>query len=199
MSTSGPNYPGTGADETSVGTVVWSSTGNITTDNGTFARGRNTGGSSLTTHYLKATNFGFSIPSGATIDGITVEIKRSGVNLTGAYPADFPSDNSIKIVKGGTISGTDKSSGATWANSTLTYDTFGSSSDLWGTSWTDTDINSGTFGVVCSCIIKSPAVTVSDAQVDTFRITINYTSGGSSFIARSAIIAKQAVNRSSTY
>ena len=28
-------------------------------------------------HYLKATNFGFSIPSGATIDGIVVEIERS--------------------------------------------------------------------------------------------------------------------------
>ena len=30
----------------------------------------------ITTHYLKATNFGFSIPEGAIIDGIIVEIER---------------------------------------------------------------------------------------------------------------------------
>lgn len=34
-----------------------------------------TSSSPTTSNYLKATNFGFSIPSGATIDGVTVEIK----------------------------------------------------------------------------------------------------------------------------
>jgi hypothetical protein len=39
-----------------------------------------------TTHYLKATNFGFSIPAGATIDGILVEIyKMSYTDWTFVY------------------------------------------------------------------------------------------------------------------
>jgi hypothetical protein len=38
----------------------------------------------LTSHYLKATNFSFTIPTGATINGILVEIekKRSGTDAT---------------------------------------------------------------------------------------------------------------------
>lgn len=36
-------------------------------------------GAASTSHYLKATNFGFSIPTGATIDGIVVNIEKSRV------------------------------------------------------------------------------------------------------------------------
>jgi len=36
----------------------------------------------IQTHYLKATNFGFSIPAGATIDGIFVEIERKMLGNT---------------------------------------------------------------------------------------------------------------------
>lgn len=39
-------------------------------------------------HYLKATNFGFAIPSGATINGINVEIKRRFNTTTGGGDVD---------------------------------------------------------------------------------------------------------------
>jgi hypothetical protein len=42
-----------------------------------FGVGFSVKGSSDVSHYLKATNFGFSIPEGATIDGIKVEIEQS--------------------------------------------------------------------------------------------------------------------------
>lgn len=40
-----------------------------------------------TTHYLKATNFGFSIPTGATINGILVEVERSWNDIGGNFTA----------------------------------------------------------------------------------------------------------------
>lgn len=59
-------------------------------------------------------------------------------------------DNSIKIVQGGTIGGTDQSAGALWSL-TLAYVSFGSSSNLWGLTWQPADINLSTFGVAMAC------------------------------------------------
>lgn len=36
-------------------------------------------------HYLKATNFGFTIPAGATINGILVEVERKNIGGTTVY------------------------------------------------------------------------------------------------------------------
>jgi len=56
---------------------------------------------------------------------------------------------SVKLIKGGVISGTDKSTGAT-IPITQTSVNYGSASDLWGLTFTDTDINASNFGVVFS-------------------------------------------------
>ncbi len=39
-----------------------------------------------TSHYLKATNFGFSIPSGATINGILVEVEKHKTGTVSTRP-----------------------------------------------------------------------------------------------------------------
>lgn len=56
--------------------------------------------------------------------------------------------NSVKLVKGGTISGNEKATGA--VTTTDAYYTFGGAADLWGVTLTDTDVNASTFGVVVS-------------------------------------------------
>jgi len=58
-------------------------------------------------------------------------------------------EHSIKIVKGGTILGNEKSTGATLPVPEA-YRTYGGATDLWGTTWTPADINSVNFGVVFS-------------------------------------------------
>lgn len=58
-------------------------------------------------------------------------------------------DNSAKIVKGGTIGGTEKA-GAGLYNTSPTYNTYGGASDLWGQSWSAADINASTFGFALS-------------------------------------------------
>lgn len=165
--TSGPNIAGTGADDSAIGTLTWTNPGNITSHNATYAT--NTSSAGNATHYLKGTNFGFSIPAGATIDGITVEIFafKSGSG-GGSY-----SDSTIKIVKAdGTIGSTNKATSTQLGATPGAYITYGGSSDLWGETWTASDINDADFGVVGSW---TSATNTSAISVDDYRITIAYT------------------------
>lgn len=162
MATSGPNNAGTGADDATVGTVAWSNTSNITADDISNATASLNASQS---HYLKATNFGFSIPAGSIIDGIETRFKRSG----GA----FITDTDVKIVKGGAISSTDLSAGAAWSVGEE-FVTFGGATSKWGETWTATDINDSTFGVVLSATGSALAT----ASVNVVDIKIYYTLGG---------------------
>lgn len=169
MASQGPNSAGTGANDASVGSRAWNNPSNIVSSNNTRAFAAN-----ANTQYLKATNFGFSIPGGATIDGIVVEIER--------YCTDSASNNAkdleVKIVKGGSIQSTNRADLASnWPLSDA-YATYGSSTDLWGTTWTDSDINSSSFGVVIRADIVNFGKGTVLAEVDHVRITVYYTTGG---------------------
>lgn len=163
MASSGPLSPGTLADDSGVGTQTWNNTGNAGASDDSYADVSLLFGQ--TSHYLKATNFGFAIPSGATIDGIVVAIEKS------ATVGSSVVDSQVRIVKGGTIGATDKASGTNWPT-TDAYSTYGSSSDLWGETWTHTDINASTFGAALSAAWVANTPT---ANVDHIRITVHYT------------------------
>lgn len=172
MTTTGPNSAGTGAsDNGNGGTASWSNPGNITVSDNTRASSSVAAGA--TTEWLKATNLGFAITASDTIDGILVEIeKRSNT-------AAVMTDVDVKIVKGGTVQGNNKAEAPTWPT-TDAYSSYGGSADLWGVTWTATDVNSSTFGVVISCTTSTNAL----ATVDHVRITITHTAAGSSQAVR---------------
>lgn len=180
MATAGPNNPGTTASDSGVGTVAWTNPGNVASSNNSYATATLTSGS--VSHYLKVTNFGFSIPAGATINGITVEIERNVQNHALADPVQ---DNRVRLVKAGTIQTTDKASVSNWPASD-TYATYGGGADLWSGTWTDSDINDSGFGMAISAkgvsVLNDPPV----AQIDHIRITITYTeaAGGQPFAMR---------------
>jgi hypothetical protein len=133
--------PGTMADVDTVGTIAWADVNNAKSSDDAKATVIAFG----TTHYLKATNFGFSIPTGATINGILVEIERRKDSLDGTY------DTEIKIVKSnGSIGTTNKAYTTTMWNNFDEYVSYGSSIDLWGEAWTAEDINDTDFGVALS-------------------------------------------------
>lgn len=122
---SGPNNPSTAGTEAGGGTVDWTSPTNIySSDNN---RATASLGKGIISYYLKGTNFNFSIPSNARIDGIKVEIERSIAEATSNVK-----DNSVKIIKGGTISGNEYAdTGTLWpVNSSDAYATYGGTSDL---------------------------------------------------------------------
>lgn len=137
------------------------------TSNGTFTV---VAASSTLTHYLKATNFGFAIPVGATINGIEVQIEKKSTLGT-------ITDSSVKIVKAdGSIGSTNKALGTTWPTSDTTF-SYGGSQDLWGETWAYTDINDSDFGVVLSVSLPMGET----ASVDYVKIIVNYTTAPASY------------------
>jgi len=160
--TSGPNFASTAVDDSSNGgQTTWSNPGNVSADDSSSASTSLLGGQ--TSDYLKTSGYGFSIPSGVNISGISVDVKRYKNSI------GFIQDSAVRIIKGGVIGATDRSNGTAWST-TPTYQTYGSSSDLWGQSWTPADINSGSFGFAISVLDGSTET----ANIDAIRITVYY-------------------------
>ena len=159
--------PGTMANDSSYGNYAWTNVDNVKTSDNTYA----TSVVEWTdiTQYLKATNFGFNISSGSTINGVLVEVerKRSGVGVS--------QDAIIKLVKGGSISGDDKEDSDTAWPSSDAYASYGGIDDLWGNTLTPADVNASDFGVVALAQILGPEGDTTTAYVDHIQITVYYT------------------------
>ncbi len=100
-----------------------------------------------TSYYFVAKNFGFSIPTGATIIGIAGLVTES---ITG----NVISTSRIRIVKGGVIGATELLQGPGWESG---FDLLGGTTDLCGETWTAADINDPDFGVAISCTSENPS------------------------------------------
>lgn len=171
MTTTGPNTAGTAADDAAVGSAAWFSPNDGKTDNGTETANLDIF-SGQTTHYLKMTNFGFSIAD-TQIDGITVLVQRR--SLFGTVK-----DSVVKLVVGGSVVGTNKAdTGTNWPGS-ATDKTYGGAADLWGLTPSVAEINGTDFGVVVSAVWVSGAGKSSRAVggIDYISITITSSSGG---------------------
>lgn len=164
--TAGPNNPSSSTNNSSVGTVNLSNTGNVYISDNSRASG-----TALVlgnkTHYLVSSGYGFSIPSYAIICGISVDIEKRATGLL-----QDVEDYSVKIVKGGVVDGDNKAQSGTWDFSD-TYANYGGPSDLWGVTWTANDINSNDFGVAISADLWGISVLPS-AQIDHVKITVHY-------------------------
>ena len=121
----------------------------------------------IETDYLCATNFGASIPSDATINGVEVKIYKRDTGLG-------TTDMNIKLLKGSVPVGT-SSIPVAWSN-TITAATYGGPSDLWGTTLTPSDVNSVTFGVGLT-VYKTSMYTY--PEVDYITLKIYYTPASS--------------------
>jgi hypothetical protein len=151
----------------------WNDANDVLTSNDDYAYA----GATLTllnpskySNYITLTNFSMSIPVAVTICGIVVQIDRkaSGLSL-GAVVKDYR----VRLVKDGSVTGNNNASGSGWTGSETTA-TYGSSSDLWGTTWTPADINSVNFGVALSAEISGLLGVFLSADVDNVRITVYY-------------------------
>jgi len=187
QSSSGPDYAGTGADDSSTGSVSWTNPSNATGNNTSSSADAsyNTGSSNANTHYLKLTNFGFAISSGATITGISVTILRESnaeSGVTGSPPKAYAlkiTDNLIKLYKAGTLTGSGKATSGNWPT-TPGYITYGGTTDLWGGTWLYSDINNSGFGVGISAnLLNSGVASGAAGYVYQAAITVYYTVGGS--------------------
>lgn len=166
----GPNNPATVVDDASIGSNPWSNTAAASVSDNVYAFAAV--GAASASHYLKATDFGFSIPPAAVILGIEVDVEKLEVG-------GVIHDNAVLIVQGGTITGTDHSNPNEWPMSDAVV-SYGSPSDLWGLSWTPSDINSSGFGVAIS---GKDSVSGALARVDSISITVSYGLCGDNILA----------------
>jgi hypothetical protein len=181
----GANTGGTGADDATLGTRAWTSPTNAQVSDNVYATNVGAAGDlNVISHYLKVTNFGFAIPSGAQIVGVKVEIEEKSVLVeTGTVcPGSSQlSDSTLKLVISGAISGNNRGATASIWPTVEAFVSYGGTNDMWGVDSADTDWNASTSGIVLStahtgCTDAEPSQSRQTASVDSVRITISYIS-----------------------
>ncbi|MDD2765910.1 MAG: hypothetical protein PHE83_18255 [Opitutaceae bacterium] len=124
---------------------------------------------------LEATGFGFAIPTGATIDGIKIEVEAKST-ATG-FGNDFTvwAINPASGLKGGAI--------IREATASDAYYTFGGPTEKFGGTWTAANINSADFG----CSVRFYDSGTGTHSVDHIRITVYYTEASGTPFRRSLL------------
>lgn len=156
----GPRSPGS-ITELNIGSVSWSNLNNALTENGVFASvvlpGAQTNG-------LIASNFGFTIDGGKTIQGIRAGIKKR--ETSGANCLEFL----VGLTKdaGANLVGDNKNDFVNFWPAVAAYVNYGGPSDLWNTTWTPAEINDPGFGIAIVPFGTDTFI----AEIDHVRITV---------------------------
>jgi len=178
--------PTTITGNTGTGTEAWTNPSNVSADDGSFASTASNLSNLEVTKDLIVSNYGFTIPSNATITGIEVIVDRR------ATAANNIKDKSLRLIKGGTVQGNDKASTTDWPT-TFTAVTYGSSSDLWGSTWTPSEINASNFGASLSAVELSGTP---KPEVDVIKIKVYYTTP---IISKTTVAATTTSNSTGEY
>ena len=134
-------------------------------------------GANQDSEYLNASGYGFSVPTSATILGIEVSVSR--------YAASSVTDLTVELMKAGSRVGSNRAGTGQWPTSEAVA-TFGSSTDLWGTTWAPSDVNNSGFGVSLAALLQT---STSVADVDAIQITVYYELTTSGFtVSQDAVI-----------
>jgi hypothetical protein len=176
-SSAGPKYPATVAQTGTSDT--WANLANIETPNGLSATCfmRDT----TVSNVVNVSNFGFSIPGGATIVGVKAELGRYAT-----YPSTII-DLNIQLLKAGGAVGNNKASATAWL-SFLQNVAYGGSSDLWGVSLSPGDVNNSGFGLTLQ--VENIANEVITASIDYVRLTVYYTTSSGTVLGTGQISAQ---------
>ncbi len=177
----------TSTNNTGFGTIAWTNSQHATTSNN--VRATVTLSSTTASNHLTVTGLGLQIPSAARILGIEAMVEKTQTGGT----AGNVRDSSIRLMKNGTTSGVTNLA-QTAVNWQLTSDyviTYGSTTELWGTTWTPSDINNSGFGLAIA--VAGAAVGANRvANIDNVIINVYYTVGDRVFIASSVNITDNA-------
>ena len=148
--------------------INWANPNRVTISDDLYARAKMDAGE--TSKYLMVADFGFALAPGATILGIEVKVEVKQDNLADA------ADASIRLMKTGTATGADRAGTGIYEDKDTT-NTYGSSVDLWGTTWTAADINDPGFGVLVS-VTRNSGPTALYVYIDRILVTVYYNDGG---------------------
>jgi len=120
-----------------------------------------------TTEYLRAGDFGFAIPQGATIRGVIAEVEHRHDDQGSQFTAAI---NSVRLIgAGGGLIGFEKAD-ATILPQMDAYRSIGGAQDLWGAALTPATVNSPSFGLALSYVGTQGTI-----YVDHVRLRVFYT------------------------
>jgi MSHA biogenesis protein MshQ len=178
--TSVTSSPTSCSNTTGVGTIAWVNPLSATASDNVYATAANVI-RNTTTNYLNCTGFNFSaVPAGATITGITVYVERktSGGTLKDAY---------VYLIKAGTISTAFNGLTTTAYTTADAIEVHGGMTNLWATTWTDTDVKAANFGVAFAAKNTSTTSTTNrTVSVDHIQVRIDYTATSTHHVSISA-------------
>ncbi|AEW03233.1 hypothetical protein A4D02_04280 [Niastella koreensis] len=128
-----------------------------------------------TTDYLQVKGFGFNIPAAASICGIQATVVRSATNVDLIFHTSSVKDIDVRLMKNGVLTGTNEAAtGVEWPLLTDGNASYGSNSDLWGSSWSPADVNNSNFGFSISAKIHGTAALFPAARINYISITVSY-------------------------
>lgn len=159
--------PSNCSSQTGVGSIDWSFPGQATASDNSYATASLDG---QVTRYLWCSGYGFSIPAGAVVNGITINVQRH-VNRTDRGGAK---DASVRVVNNGVVVGNDLASGNYYTTSDV-VEAHGGANDLWGVGWTAGEINASNFGAAFAATNPDPAGKAVTVSVDHIQIVVDYT------------------------
>ena len=158
-------------NQAGIGTLSWgASAANAVSSNNSYASRANL--DNTTSNFLQCLNYGFSIPAGATILGIEVNIERKSNSIANGGSRDA----AMRLVKGGVIEplANDRSTATTYTT-VDTVETHGGPTNLWGTTWTPAQINAANFGAAFAATKPNAAGGAHTVTVDHMQIVVYFT------------------------
>lgn len=170
-------YAGGGSDDSSAGTQEWFFPEQATTNDGSTSFTDPPISGPEDTHYLRLTNFGFSIPTGSTIDGIVVEVYGRGRGWDGTFTNSnaLANDVTAQLLAGGSMTGSNRASGGSLPIGSFDSWQYGSTVDKWGTTWSVSTVNGAGFGFALQVNFQGTSGDTAWFEVDWVRITVTYT------------------------
>ncbi|MCP4997178.1 MAG: hypothetical protein GY933_00165 [Hyphomicrobiales bacterium] len=161
---------GTGASDGTVGTVEWDDPGNITADDASEAW-LDGPAKDAQSEYIKGSNFGLSVPTGATIDGIETRAQLHDAN--GVAPVAYITHAQVEHPSTGF--GDDQEAGTTALTGTAADYDYGGSSELHGETWTAANVNDSSFAVAYSINVGNGGVFAGEPLCDAIWVKVHYT------------------------
>lgn len=169
--------PTSATNNNSTGTDAWNNSGNVLTDNNSYATMSNEAlsiaGTIRDSHFLMVKGFGLNLPANANILGVEVEIRKF---CSDNSSSNYTQDLDIRLLKNNQVEGTNHASvGVNWPTSETAF-TYGTHTDLWGLTLTPADVNADDFGVAIAVTSKASGLLLPTiiSYIDQVRIKISY-------------------------
>jgi hypothetical protein len=167
---SGPNNPSSFSSvDPYGGAVTWSNMSNASTPNDQYATANLNFTTDGSTEDLRCAGFNHNIPAGSTIVGIEMVVERAA-NKGGSLD-----DFDVFLTKSGSKVGTNHKHHfvSFWPTTDSTY-TYGGPTDLWGTTWTVNEINTGLGTSFSGTMLGDTGNHLVTARVDNVKTTVYY-------------------------